>query len=54
MKNKLCMKCAAKAHAGGDCPAARDADRGSDSRKNGKNSLHAMIMAMETEEAVAK
>jgi len=45
------MKCAAKAHVGGDCPTARDADRGSDSRKSGKDSLHAMIMAMEAEEA---
>jgi len=45
------MKCAAKAHVEGDCPAARDAAMESDSRKGGKNSLHAMIMAMEAEEA---
>jgi hypothetical protein len=50
-KEKLCMKCAAKGHVGENCPVAKEAGKASDSRNGNKNSLHAMIMAMEAEEA---
>jgi len=49
-KDKLCMKCAAKHHTGENC-TVKDTATGSDSRKGGKDSLHAMITAMEAEEA---
>ena len=50
-KEKLCMKCASKSHFGENCQVAKDTDKASDSRNgNGKNSLHAMIMAMEAED----
>jgi hypothetical protein len=51
-KEKLCVKCASKSHSGeNSSPIAKDAGKGSDSRNGGKNSLHAVIMAMEAEEA---
>ena len=49
-KDKLCMKCAAKHHIEENC-MIKDIATGSDSRKGGKDSLHAMITAMEAEEA---
>src|SRR5437667_7675926 len=52
-KEKVCGKCASSKHLGDTCPVqAKDTGKGSDhSRKGGnKNSLHAMITAMETEE----
>ena len=48
------MKCASKNHLGDTCSVqGKDTDKGSDhSRKSGgKNGLHAMITAMEAEEA---
>src|SRR5438552_16859976 len=53
-KEKVCGKCASSKHLGDTCLVqAKDTGKGSDhSRKGGnKNSLHAMIMTMEAEEA---
>src|SRR5436189_5205541 len=52
-KEKVCGKCASSKHLGDTCLVqAKDTGKGSDhSRKGGnKNSLHAMITAMEAEE----
>ena len=48
------MKCASKNHLGDTCSVqVKDTDKGSDHshKSGGKNGLHAMIMAMEAEEA---
>ena len=53
-RDKVCVKCASSKHLGDTCSVqAKDTDKGSDhSRKGGsKNGLHAMITAMEAEEA---
>src|SRR5947199_864379 len=52
-KEKVCGKCASSKHLGDTCSVqAKDTDKGSDhSRKGSKNGLHAMITAMEAEEA---
>src|SRR6266480_7973534 len=53
-KERVCVKCASKNHLGDTCSAqVKDTDKGSDHshKSGGKNGLHAMITAMEAEEA---
>src|SRR5438045_2821792 len=53
-KEKVCVKCASKNHLGDTCSVqVKDTDKGLDHshKSGGKNGLHAMIMAMEAEEA---
>src|SRR5204863_426833 len=47
-KDKLCVKCAAKAHAGGNCPVAKESGKENGNTRNAAmNKLHAIISGIE-------